>query len=183
MQSPKNPKRPDLLLVPNFPMHLVRQAQQVRRRDGVLGGYQGAWHAHRRSFVRGGKSQATKGLIIYLQLNWWFCLKCPDKYIFKPIGWVRFFPQVEDDKFPTSTIGTNFDKLEAVERMDAKKVEDIKLDSASAKYTQDGTTYFICKFEHTCFSKKLFGWFVDCFFDTNQDLMESALPVNPKKHS
>ena len=64
---------------------------------------------------------------------------------------------MEDDKFPTSTIGTNFDKLEAVERMDAKKVEDIKLDSASAKYIQDGTTYFICKFEHTCFSKKLFG--------------------------
>ena len=48
---------------------------------------------------------------------------------------------MEDDKFPTSSIGTNFDKLEAMKKMDDKKLEEHKLDTASAKYLQDRTIF------------------------------------------
>ena len=46
---------------------------------------------------------------------------------------------MDDDKFPEPSIGKNFDKLDAIEKMDVAKTTAKQTEPECAKYLQDGT--------------------------------------------
>ena len=46
---------------------------------------------------------------------------------------------MEDDKFPEPDIGKNFDKLDAIQQMDAAKTSAKQTEPECAKYLQDRT--------------------------------------------